>query len=148
MNGFLPSDFSRTGRAGKMIDIGKDKELGVFRTINHNHFNRSRNSDNKGNSNFNSVLKFSNQGNNRRFNNQDNNHRYRDLKENLRLSNQVPIEYRNQNSNRRFNNQGNNLRRRFSSRRDNLRLNSQNVLSLQENLKGGTKSIKGRMTKS
>ncbi len=28
MNGYLTGSFNRTGRAGKMIDIGKGKELG------------------------------------------------------------------------------------------------------------------------
>jgi hypothetical protein len=43
MNGFLASDFNRTGRAGKMIDIGNGKELGVSRAINLDHSNRYRN---------------------------------------------------------------------------------------------------------
>jgi hypothetical protein len=43
MNGFLTNNFNRTGRAGKMIDIGKDRELGVSRTINLAHNHRSRN---------------------------------------------------------------------------------------------------------
>ncbi|WP_148202482.1 hypothetical protein [Syntrophus aciditrophicus] len=34
MNGFLTNDFSRTGRAGRVIDIGKGKEAGVSRAIN------------------------------------------------------------------------------------------------------------------
>ena len=43
MNGFLTNDFNRTGRAGKMIDIGKDEELGASRAINLDHNNRDRN---------------------------------------------------------------------------------------------------------
>jgi hypothetical protein len=43
MNGFLTNDFNRTGRAGKMIDVGKGEELGASRTINLDHNNRDRN---------------------------------------------------------------------------------------------------------
>jgi hypothetical protein len=43
MNGFLTSDFNRTGRAGKVIDIGKSRELGASRAINLAHYNRDRN---------------------------------------------------------------------------------------------------------
>jgi len=43
MNGFLTNDFIRTGRAGKMIDIGKGKEPGASRAINLDHKNRDRN---------------------------------------------------------------------------------------------------------
>ena len=42
MNGFLTSDFSRTGRAGILINIGKSKELGASRTINLDRNNRDR----------------------------------------------------------------------------------------------------------
>ncbi len=42
MNGFLTNDFNRTGRAGKIIDIGKGKEPGAFRTINLDRNNRDR----------------------------------------------------------------------------------------------------------
>jgi hypothetical protein len=43
MNGFLTNDFSRTGRAGKIIDIGKGGELGASRTIKFDRNNRDRN---------------------------------------------------------------------------------------------------------
>ena len=43
MNGFLTNDFNRTGKAGKMIDVGKGKEIGASRTINLDHNNRDRN---------------------------------------------------------------------------------------------------------
>ena len=43
MSGFLTNDFSRTGRAGKTVDIGKNKEPGVSRAINLDHSNRDRN---------------------------------------------------------------------------------------------------------
>ncbi len=43
MNGFLTSDFNRTGIAGKMIGTGKSKEPGASRTINLGHNNRNRN---------------------------------------------------------------------------------------------------------
>jgi hypothetical protein len=43
MNGFLTNDFNRTGRAGKVIDVGKGKELGASGTINLDHNNRARN---------------------------------------------------------------------------------------------------------
>jgi hypothetical protein len=43
INGFLTNNFNRTGKAGKMIDIGKGKELGASRTINLDRNNRNRN---------------------------------------------------------------------------------------------------------
>src|SRR4030042_6005678 len=43
INGFLTNDFNRTGAVGKRTDIGKGKELGVFRTINLDRHNRDRN---------------------------------------------------------------------------------------------------------
>jgi hypothetical protein len=43
MNGFLTSDFNRTGGAGKMIGIGKGSELGASRAINLDHRNKDRN---------------------------------------------------------------------------------------------------------
>jgi hypothetical protein len=42
MNGFPTNDFNKTGKAGKMIDVGKGKELGVSRTINLNHNSKDR----------------------------------------------------------------------------------------------------------
>jgi hypothetical protein len=42
MNGFLTNDFNRTGRAGKMIDVGKGEELGVSKAINLDRNNRDR----------------------------------------------------------------------------------------------------------
>jgi hypothetical protein len=43
MNGFLTSYFSRTGRAGKLIVIGKGKGPGASRAINLDRNNRDRN---------------------------------------------------------------------------------------------------------
>ena len=43
MNGFLTNNFNRTGRAGKMIDVGKGEELGASTAINLDHNNRDRN---------------------------------------------------------------------------------------------------------
>ena len=43
MNRFLTNDFNRTGKDGKIIDIGKSRELGASRTINLDHNNRDRN---------------------------------------------------------------------------------------------------------
>jgi hypothetical protein len=43
MNEFPANDFNRTGRAGKIIDVGKGRGIGVFRTINLVHNNRDRN---------------------------------------------------------------------------------------------------------
>jgi hypothetical protein len=43
MNGFLIDDFNRTGRAGKMIDIGKGKGIGASRAIDLDLNNRDRN---------------------------------------------------------------------------------------------------------
>jgi hypothetical protein len=40
--GFLTGDFSRTGRAGKVIDIGKGREPGASRTINPGRSTRDR----------------------------------------------------------------------------------------------------------
>ena len=42
MNGFLTNDFSGTGKAGKMIDIGKGKELGASRAISLGHDKKDR----------------------------------------------------------------------------------------------------------
>jgi len=43
MNGFRIDDFSRTGRAGIMIAIGKSKKTGASRAINLDRSNRDRN---------------------------------------------------------------------------------------------------------
>ena len=43
MNGFLTHDFNGTGRAGKIIDVGKSKEPGASRVINLDRNNRYRN---------------------------------------------------------------------------------------------------------
>jgi hypothetical protein len=43
MNEFLTTDFKRTGRAGILIDIGKEKEVGVSRAINLDRDIRDRN---------------------------------------------------------------------------------------------------------
>ena len=43
MSGFPTYDFNRTGRAGKMIDIGKGKEPGASRAISRAHNNSDRN---------------------------------------------------------------------------------------------------------
>jgi hypothetical protein len=43
MNGFLTDDFNRTGKAGIIVDIGKDKEPGASRAINPERKNRDRN---------------------------------------------------------------------------------------------------------
>jgi hypothetical protein len=43
MNGFLIYDFKRTGVAGIRTDIGKGKELGVYRAINPDHNARDKN---------------------------------------------------------------------------------------------------------
>jgi hypothetical protein len=42
-NEFLTGDSSRTGRAGMINDIGEGKEVGVSRTIEFHHNNKSRN---------------------------------------------------------------------------------------------------------
>jgi hypothetical protein len=42
MSGFLTNGFSRTGRAGIMIDIGKGREPGASRAINLDHHNKDR----------------------------------------------------------------------------------------------------------
>ena len=120
MNGFLTNNFNGTGRAGKMIDVGKGKELGASRTINLDHNNRYRNKDNKGNSNISRDPMFRNKGN-LRFNSQD-----------------KCLGFRSHKGNRRFSSQGS-LRKGVSSRKGKskgLRLSNRNILSLRENLKG------------
>jgi hypothetical protein len=42
MTGYLTGDFNRTGRAGAMIDIGKDKGPGASRAINPGRNNSCR----------------------------------------------------------------------------------------------------------
>lgn len=42
MNGFPANDFTRTGGAGTILVIGKDKEPGVSKAINHDHHSRDR----------------------------------------------------------------------------------------------------------
>jgi hypothetical protein len=43
MNPFTTNNFTRTGRGGTMIDIGKGKELGASKAINLDRNNRDRN---------------------------------------------------------------------------------------------------------
>jgi hypothetical protein len=43
MSGSLADDFNRTGRAGTIIDIGKEKEPGACRVINLDRNHRDRN---------------------------------------------------------------------------------------------------------
>ena len=43
INGFLTNDVDRTGRAGKIIGIGKGEEPGASRAIDLNRNNRDRN---------------------------------------------------------------------------------------------------------
>jgi uncharacterized membrane protein YtjA (UPF0391 family) len=72
MSGFLTSDFSRTGRAGKMIGTGKGKEPGASRAISRDRSSRDRNYDSNGNSSITRGLKFRNKDN-LRFNSQNRN---------------------------------------------------------------------------
>ena len=119
MNGFLPNDFNRTGRAGIMTDIGNGKELGVFRTISLYQNHRDRYSDNKGNSNINRGLRSSN------ISNKDNSRK----------------------DSRRSSSQDQNRRREVSVHRDeskDLRLSNQNTLSLKEDLKEGRENVESR----
>jgi len=51
INGFLTSDFDRTGRAGTIMDIGEGKEPGASRAINLELNNRDSNSEIKGRGN-------------------------------------------------------------------------------------------------
>ncbi len=86
MNGFLTNDFNRTGRAGKIIDVGKDEELrGASRAINLDQNTRDRNKDNNGNSNITRGLRFSN------ISNGDNNNKD---KENMEVEKAGRIEAR------------------------------------------------------
>jgi hypothetical protein len=43
MNGFPTDNFTRTGRPGKTIDVGKGKDPGASIAINLDHNNRDRN---------------------------------------------------------------------------------------------------------
>src|SRR5512139_2533814 len=61
MNGFLTSDFNRTGRAGMTIDTGEGKEPGVSRAIEiDRHSNRDRNLDIEESRNITRGLRFRN----------------------------------------------------------------------------------------
>jgi hypothetical protein len=61
MNGFLTSDLNRTGRAGKIIDVGRSEELGgASKSISLDQNTRDRNKDNNGSSNITRGLRFSN----------------------------------------------------------------------------------------
>ncbi len=61
MNGFLIGGFKRTGRAGKIIDIGEEKEPGVSRAIEiGRHSNRDRNLDIEESRNITRGLRFRN----------------------------------------------------------------------------------------
>ena len=117
MNGFLPNDFNRTGRAGILTVIGNGNELGASRAISLAHNHRDRNSDSKGNSNINRGLRFSNISNrdNNRFSHQDHS-----TKENLR-----------------FSGQDHNLRREASNH---------STLSLKEDLKEGRENVESRLS--
>jgi hypothetical protein len=42
-NGFLINIFNKTGEAGIVIDIGKERENGTSKNINPPHPNRNRN---------------------------------------------------------------------------------------------------------
>ena len=43
MNEFLTNDFNKTGRVGKIVDIGKGMELGASKTFTLGRNNRDRN---------------------------------------------------------------------------------------------------------
>ena len=43
MNRFLPDNFSRIGRVGRIIDIGKTKNAGEYRAINLGPKSKGRN---------------------------------------------------------------------------------------------------------
>jgi hypothetical protein len=43
MNGFLSGELNKTGRVGIVIDIGKGKVVGEYRTINPTHNNGDSN---------------------------------------------------------------------------------------------------------
>jgi len=59
MNGFLTNDFTKTGRAGKKMHIGKGRGPGASRAIARDRQNRDRILDIKGSSNINRGLRFS-----------------------------------------------------------------------------------------
>jgi hypothetical protein len=145
MNGSLTGDFDRTGRAGKIIGIGKGREPGASRAISPDRSSRDRNWGSKGNSNFNGGLRFSNISN-----------RCGSGKDSLRSSrNNLRRKFgnhKNKSVNLRFSSQDNNVRRKFSSRKDrskDVRFGNHKALSLEENPKEGRKKnrIETRMTK-
>lgn len=85
-NGFLINIFNKIGEAGKVIDIGKDKENGTSRDINPLYHNRDKNLGGRGSMNMDGDLTSRNM-NNGEGSNKDN-PRFRHLKidneENLR----------------------------------------------------------------
>jgi hypothetical protein len=128
-DGFLINILSKTGEAGIVIDIGKEKENGTSKNINPLHHNRSRNGDGKDSMNMDGDLRSRNMNNG--------NAKFINLKVNSK-------------DNPRFNNRGDNLRREFSNRKDkskDLRVSNHNTLSLKENLKEGRENIESRLTR-
>ena len=96
MNRFLTDDFSKTGEAGRILNIGKGKEIGASRAYNPYHDNRDRIEDNKGSRNINRGLRFRDKYN-LRSGSHDNNHRFSNLKVNnkcnLRLGSQDNLNF-------------------------------------------------------
>jgi hypothetical protein len=60
ISGFLTMMFKRTGRDGRITDIGKGKEPGVSKAINLYRSRGDRKLDAKGKSNINGSMRFSN----------------------------------------------------------------------------------------
>ncbi len=145
-SGFLTTALIITGRAGKIIDVGKSEERrGGSKTINLVHKNRERNKSNNGNGNIIRGLKFSNisSGNNS------------NLRESLRGSNmRESLRVNNMRESRKVSNMRENLRvndmresLRVNSMRENLKGNNMRE-SLRGSLKAGKENTGSRITKS
>jgi hypothetical protein len=98
MNGFRTTNFTRTGRAGKRITIGKGNEPGVSRAISLARHSSDRNSDSNGKPTISRGLRFGNISS----------PKYKALTAN------------NRNGRRGTNHNRNNTRRRVSNLRNNL----------------------------
>ena len=118
MNRLVISDFNGTGRAGRIIGIGKGNKPGASRTIDPGRKTRDRNYDIKGKGNINRGLRFGNISN----------------KGNLRFESPGS----SNKDHPRFENR--------KDKGKNLRFSSQdNTLSLKENLKQGRENTESGM---
>jgi hypothetical protein len=132
-NGFLINIFNKTGEAGIVIDIGREKENGTSKNINPLHHNRNRNWDGKDRLNMDGDLT------SRNMNNGEGSNRDNPRFGNLKVNHKEDPRLNNHSSNP--NNSVLNLRA-SDTREDN------NTHSLKGNLKEGMQNIESRMTRS